>query len=76
MRYLKLNKLTFEAVPNKEWYKYFWELLLYEPALVFGDSIGLCEEFPFDFKVLDENPLKMKPMPLARQERDWVRKHM
>jgi hypothetical protein len=67
LRYLKLHKITFEAVPKEEWYLYFWELLLYEPALVFGDSIGLCEEFPFDFTILNDNPFRMKPMPLAKE---------
>jgi hypothetical protein len=44
----------------------FWELLLYEPALVFGDSIGLCADYPIDFEVTNPEPLIMKPMPLAR----------
>lgn len=43
LRYLKFNKTTFQAVPEEVWYLYFWELLLYEPALVFGDAIGLCK---------------------------------
>jgi hypothetical protein len=48
---LKFHKIKFEAIPESEWHKKFWDLLPFEPALVFGDSIGLCEEFPFDFEV-------------------------
>ena len=66
MRYLKFHKLEFEAIPESEWREKFWELLLYEPALVLGDSIGLCEEFPFNFEVTTDEPLIMKPMPLAK----------
>jgi hypothetical protein len=41
--------------------------LLYEPALVFGDAIGLCEEYPFDFEIMDDTPIRMKPTPLAKE---------
>ena len=73
---MKFHKTTFNAVPKEYWYKYFWELLLYEPALVFGDAIGLCEEYPFHFEVSNNEPLIMKPMPFPKAQREWIKEHM
>lgn len=70
---MKLHKVTFPEVSPSEWHKYFWDLLEVEPALVFGDAIGLCSEFPFVFEVADSTPIIMKPTPLAKQPREWVR---
>ena len=57
LRYMKFHKVTFPAVPEEVWYRYFWELLPFEQALVYGDAIGLCARYPFDFEVTDPEPL-------------------
>jgi hypothetical protein len=47
-----------------------------EGGLVFGSSIGLAEEFPFLFEVLDETPIKQKAIPYNKTERQWINDYM
>ena len=43
---------------------------------MFGDAIGLCEEYPFHFEVSNNEPLIMKPMPFPKAQREWIKEHM
>lgn len=76
LRYMKFHKVKFSEVSEDKWHIYFRDLLQFEPALVFGDAIGYCPEFPFAFEVLDDSPLVMKPMPYPRLQRDWIREYI
>lgn len=63
-------------MPESDWGKYFRDLLEFEPALVWGDAIGHCPEFPFTFEVTDPSRLIMKPMPYPRHQRQWIREYI
>ena len=76
LRYLKFKEVTFPEVPRAEWHRYYNDLLEFEPYLVWGGSIGCCEEYPFHFEVDAKTPIRMKPTPLAKPAREWVRNYM
>ncbi len=46
------------VVPEEERGPYYRDLLPLERGLVFGDAIGLVEEFPFRFQVRDDTPIR------------------
>ena len=56
--------------------EYLHDLLIIEDFLVWGASIGWAEEYPFNFKVEDDERIAKKPTPLAKEARDWVNKFM
>lgn len=76
LRYRKLSKIKFDQVPVEWWGRLFQDLLFFEDGLVFGNSIGLVEQFPFKFHVEDPSPLREKPIQYARAEREWIEKYM
>lgn len=43
---------------------------------MFGDAIGEVEEFQFRFTVTDSTPIREKPIPYKREEREWIRKYI
>jgi hypothetical protein len=55
---------------------YYQDLLLIEDFLVWGSSIGLAPDYPFNFKVDDTERICKKPTPLAKESRDWVNEFM
>lgn len=56
-------------VPEEERGPYYRDLLPLERGLVFGDAIGLVEEFEFKFKVLDDTPIRQRPIGYSQEER-------
>jgi hypothetical protein len=47
-----------------------------EAGLVFGDAIGEVEEFKFGFTVTDDTPIREKPIPYKKEERDWIKNYI
>ena len=47
-----------------------------ERGLVFGDAIGRVEEFHFKFTVLDDSPIRQRPIGYSFEERQWIREYM
>ena len=43
---------------------------------MFGDAIGCHTELPFRFKVLDETPIRSKPLPYPKVAREWVKTYV
>ena len=41
--------------------------------MVYGDAIGEVEEFEFSFEVRDPTPIREKPIPYKKEEREWIR---
>lgn len=76
LRYRKFEKLSFDQVPEEHWGQLFQDLLFFEDGLVFGNSIGCVDEFPFKFNVEDETPLREKPIQYAREERNWIEEYL
>ena len=56
-------------VPEEERGPYYRDLLPLERGLVFGDAIGLVEGFEFKFKVLDDTPIRQRPIGYRQEER-------
>ncbi len=48
----------------------------FERGLVFGDAIGEVTEFEFKPEVTSSAPIRQKPIPYARLERDWIRSYL
>ena len=44
-----------------------------ERGLVYGDAIGEVQEFGFRFEVTDPTPIREKPIPYKKEERQWIR---
>jgi hypothetical protein len=42
---------------------------------VYGDAIGEVTEFEFNFEVLDDSIIREKPIPYARNERQWINEY-
>jgi hypothetical protein len=51
-------------------------LLQFERGLVFGDAIGEVTEFEFRPEVLDDTPIRQKPIPYATKERAWINQYL
>ena len=73
LRYLKLSAISFGVVPDDEIGPYLRHLLFLEDFLVFGSSIGCCSAYPFRFHVGDQEPIRKRATPLAKEARDWVK---
>ena len=57
------------------WDNLFRDLLEFEESLVFGTGhIGLVD-MPFSFRVLDDRPIRERPIPYPRQERAWLHRY-
>ena len=76
LRYLKFKEVELPAVPENQWHLYYRDLLRYERCLVWGDSIGLVPEYPFEFQVTDPQPFRQRPIMYSKRERDWLREYM
>ena len=60
--YLTFLHIQFGAIPREVLDKLFWDLLEFEPLLVFGPGhIGLVD-MPFSFHILDECPIRERPI--------------
>lgn len=55
---------------------YYKDLLIVEDFLVWGSSIGFAPDYPFRFKVDDDERICKKPTPLTKEARDWVNRFM
>lgn len=76
LRYQRFSKVDFGEAPQSMWPKLFQDLLKVEGGLVFGDAIGLVEEFRFKFAVKNATPHREKPKPYAKDEREWIRNYL
>ena len=77
-RYLRFSKIELgsEAMPRGERWRFYCDLLPFEPMLVHGNCIGLVPDHPFRFEVTDHRPFVQKPISYSRQEREWLCSHM
>ena len=68
-RYLRFSKTEFgsEAVPRGEHWRFYHDLLPFEPMLVHGNCIGLVPDYPFRFEVTDHRLFVQKPISYSRQ---------
>lgn len=57
-RYKKLSNVSMPMVPPELQPPYLRDLVQVEEGLVYGDAIGLVDEFPFKFEVTDNTPIK------------------
>jgi hypothetical protein len=76
MRYQRFHKVKFGLVEAEEQLRYLRELIPIEKGLVYGDAIGRVEEFPFAFDVHDCTPIRQRPIPYARGEREWINQYL
>lgn len=76
LRYQKFSVVEFPEAPDHLWKGYFADLLQFERGLVFGDAIGEVTDFEFRPDVVNEQPIREKPIPYARHEREWIRGYM
>ena len=63
-------------IPEDERGPYYRDLLPLERGLVFGDAIGTVKEFPFRFRVVDDTPIRQRPIGYSHEERQWIREYM
>ena len=75
-RYLKFKDVTFGEAPEHMWKECYQSLLPLERGLVYGDAIGEVAEFEFRFDVTDPTPIREKPLPYKKEERQWVRNYI
>ena len=73
LRYQQFSKLDLGVVPLEDKGRYYQDLLPLERGLVFGDAIGRVDEFKFRFTVLDNSPIRQRPIAYAHDEREWIR---
>ena len=74
-RYLTFSRIRFGAAPREVWAKLFRDLLEFETSLVFGPGhIGLVD-LPFSFRMLDERPIRERPIAYPRGERAWLHRY-
>ena len=64
--------MKFGLVGEGDQIKFLRDLIPLEAGLVYGDAIGKVTEFPFSFQVHDCTPIRHRPIPYARVERDWI----
>ena len=76
MRYQRFHKIKFGLIPPEEYVRYFRELIPIEQGLVYGDAIGSVTEFPFMFSVQDPTPIRQRPIPYSRVEREWINTYL
>ena len=55
---LLFKDVKFGAVPRKEWYEYYQDLLPFESSLVNGTTTDYCGVFPFKFPMTDLTPFR------------------
>ena len=41
-----------------------------------GSGIGLVPQFPFSFDMLDKRPIRQRPFPYAKEQREWLKQYM
>ena len=63
-------------MPRDELWRYYHDLLPFEPMLVYGNCISLVPDHPFQFEVLDPRPFRQKPNSYAKEEWEWLKAHM
>jgi hypothetical protein len=76
LHYRKFSAVEFPETPPSEWKKLYHDLLPFERGLVFGDAIGEVVEFEFKPEVISTTPIKEKPIPYSRTEREWIREYL
>jgi hypothetical protein len=76
MRYQRFHKVKFGLGSEEEKLQWLKELIPLERGLVYGDAIGRVEEFPFTFAVHDRTPIRQRPIPYARGEREWINQYL
>ena len=77
MRYKKFKGLYMSLVVSPADRRLFYcNLLPLEASLVCGDTIGPVAHHPFNFKVLDEHPLRQDYIPYSPAETDWIEDYL
>ena len=55
---------------------FYRDLLPLEASLVCGDAIGHVAQHPFNFKVLDEHPIRQAYIPYSPAETNWIEDYL
>lgn len=72
LRYQKLKDVTFPMLKEEYWPMFMKDLVMLETGLVFGEAIGECDILPFKFEVTNSAPIRNKPIPYPKEEREWI----
>ena len=77
LRYKKFKGLEMGPVVSPADGELFYHNLLpLEASLVYGDAIGHVAQHPFNFKVLDERPIRQVYIPYSPAETDWIEDYL
>jgi hypothetical protein len=75
IRYMRFKDVSFGALPPEHHLQAYQDLLVFERGLVYGDAIGEVVEFEFGFEIFDDSIIREKPIPYARNERQWIKEY-
>ena len=77
MRYKKFKGLELGPVVSPaDRGLYYRDLLPLEASLVCGDAIGHVAQHPFNFKVVDERPIRQAYIQYSPAETDWIEEYL
>ena len=75
-RYMKFKDVDTGEASASQRREFLRSLLPLEQGLVYGDSIGEVPDYGFKFTVSDPTPIRDKPMPYKKEERQWIREYI
>ena len=68
--------MEFPTATKQEWPWLIKDLLPFEEWLVVkGGMLGYVSEYPFSFEVNDMTPIRQKPLPYTKVQKQWIQNY-
>ena len=69
--YHKFSRITFDAIPQAEWWQFYRDLLPMKDAFTYGETIGHVD-FPCALEVEDECPINQWALQYKPSKCVWL----